>query len=83
VASARALVTGLTLVTAVVAVTPARACPSCPAGRQARSEVWNDDFGFNLLVALLPFLVVGAICARAEAIGRPARRSRGPGARST
>jgi hypothetical protein len=48
----------------------AGACPSCPIGNQARSEVWNQDFGFNVFVALLPFLVIGAICARVEAIGR-------------
>lgn len=41
-------------------------CPSCPAGREARSEVWNDQFGAHLVAALLPFLVIGAICARVE-----------------
>ena len=54
--------------------TPAAACPNCAVGKQARSEVWNDDFGRNLFVALLPFLVIGAICVRAERIGR----TRGP-----
>jgi hypothetical protein len=59
----------------------AAACPSCATGRQARSEVWKDDFGANLLVAVFPFLVIGGICLRAETIGRPAR-PRPPGAAS-
>lgn len=48
----------------------AEACPSCAEGIQARGEVYRDDFAFNLGVAVLPFLLIGAICARAEAIGR-------------
>jgi hypothetical protein len=55
----------------------AAACPSCEPGRQARSEVWNEDFGTNLLVAALPFLVIAGICLRVEAIGR-SRKPRAP-----
>src|SRR4051794_7678425 len=40
----------------------AAACPNCAIGRQARSQVWNDDFGTNLLAALLPFAVIGSVC---------------------
>jgi hypothetical protein len=57
--------------------TPAAACPDCAIGKQARSEVWGRDFGFNLFVALLPFVIIGAICARAEGVGRPRARPRG------
>jgi hypothetical protein len=57
--------------------TPAAACPDCAVGKQARSEVWGHDFGFNLFVALLPFVIIGAICARAEAVGRPRARPSG------
>ena len=46
---------------------PAMACPNCAVGREARSEVWNRDFAFNLAVALLPFLLIGSICVRVEA----------------
>jgi len=76
----RVLALGLA-VCATVAVAPAAlACPDCAVGRQARTEVWNDDFAFNLFVALLPFLMIGAVCLRVEAIGRatvqpPAARS--------
>jgi hypothetical protein len=55
------------------ASTSVEACPNCEAGRQARSEVWSDDFGFNLSVTLLPFLVIGAICLHAESMGRKAK----------
>ena len=56
-------------------VAPAIACPNCAVGRQARSEVWNEDFGFNLFVALLLFLVIGGVCVRVEASGRLASGS--------
>jgi hypothetical protein len=42
-------------------------------GRQARSEVWNEDFAFNLFVALLPFLVIVGVCVRVEASDRRRR----------
>jgi hypothetical protein len=45
---------------------PVTACPACPAGRQARSEVWSCGFGENLLRMLLPFVVIGVICASIE-----------------
>jgi hypothetical protein len=74
----------LALVVVACAVLEARtaaACPSCASGREARSEVWNDDFGENLLLAAFPFLVIGGICVRAEAIGRrPAARAPRPAA---
>jgi hypothetical protein len=47
---------------------PAVACPNCSVGRQARSEVWNSDFGFNLSVALLPFLLIAGICLWVESL---------------
>ena len=69
---AKALVTGLALAGTLAIQTPAEACPNCAVGRQARTEVFRESFGFNLFVALLPFLMIGAICLRAEAIGRQA-----------
>lgn len=51
-------------------VAPAAACPYCVEGRQARSEVLSEGFAFNLAACALPFLVIGAVCARAEKIGR-------------
>lgn len=48
----------------------AHACPSCAEGIQARSDVLQDGFGQNLFVALLPFVIIGGICLRAEDIGR-------------
>ena len=70
VAIVRTAVAGMSLGAALLLGAPATACPNCAVGQQARSEVWNDDFGKNLLVALLPFLVIGALCVRAERIGR-------------
>jgi hypothetical protein len=54
----------------------AHACPNCAAGVQARREVWGEDFAFHLLVALLPFLIIGAICVRLEVAGAKARSVR-------
>jgi hypothetical protein len=69
--------------TAVLATTrSAQACPSCAIGVQARAEVWNDAFESRLVVALLPFLIIGAICFGAERIGRPALRANRPNART-
>lgn len=58
----------------------ARACPDCAVGKQARSALWDDDFTRNLVVALLPFLVVGLASYQLNAIGRP-DRAREPRAR--
>lgn len=48
----------------------AGACPRCVEGVLARQAVLQDDFGHNLAIALLPFLIIGAVSVRAEAIGR-------------
>jgi len=74
----RALLVAPAFAAALAAAAPAEACPDCAAGRRARSEVFREGFGANLLVALLPFLTIGAICVRVEAIGRP-RASGRPG----
>ncbi|MCW5833617.1 MAG: hypothetical protein KIS78_14540 [Labilithrix sp.] len=50
------------------------ACPSCPVGRAARQDVFDQDFGTNLMIALFPFLVIGLVSRAAERIGRPAAR---------
>jgi hypothetical protein len=60
----------LALAGAIVGPSRADACPSCAAGQRARSEVIDDHFGANLVVALLPFLGIGAICALVEAVYR-------------
>lgn len=58
-------------------------CPSCPVGRAARADVFDRDFGTNLLIALFPFLVIGLVSRAAERLGRRAppgeraRRARG------
>ncbi|MET0387268.1 MAG: hypothetical protein ABW321_14965 [Polyangiales bacterium] len=52
----------------------AYACPSCAEGIQARSDVLSDGFGQNLLIAVLPFVLIGGICLRAEEVGRSAAR---------
>jgi hypothetical protein len=48
-------------------------CPNCPVSVQARARFFDDDFGFNLAALLLPFLIVGAVCLRIEALGRARR----------
>lgn len=51
---------------ALLFAAPALACPDCAVGIQARSDVWSQDFWFNLLVAVMPFLVIGAACIYVE-----------------
>jgi hypothetical protein len=53
---------------------PACACPRCAEGMQARQAVLHEDFGRNLAVAALPFLLIGALCARLDAIGKNGER---------
>ena len=57
----------------------AGACPSCPLGRQARAEVWSQSFGLYLLIALLPFLIIGAACWCLESPRSPGARLKGQG----
>lgn len=68
--SASALLAALSL---VVTPPPASACPNCVAGRTARAEVFGQDFGRNLSVALAPFLVISLVAAAAHRSGRRAR----------
>jgi hypothetical protein len=51
------------------------ACPSCPVGRTARQQVWDQGFAQNLLIAVVPFVLVGFACLWAERIGKQAQRS--------
>lgn len=46
-------------------VGPVRACPFCASetGRRVRAEVFNADFGTNLLATLLPFAVLLGLTA--------------------
>jgi hypothetical protein len=46
----------------------AGACPSCAEGLRAREAVAQNDFGRNLATAALPFLIIGAVCARVHRI---------------
>ena len=50
---------------------PAAACPRCAEGMLARAAVLREDFGRNFAFSVLPFLIIGAVCARVEGIGRP------------
>ena len=75
-ASHRTVLHRLSVVTALlallVAARTAGACPDCAVGRQARAQLWTDDFGLNLLLALAPFLIIGAVSVGANRIGRAA-----------
>jgi hypothetical protein len=59
---------------ALAAPTRAESCPNCAVGIQARSEIWQQDFTYNLLVALAPLLLIVGVCARIEASGAVAAR---------
>ena len=49
-----------------MAVWEIMACPSCPVGQTARQQVFDQDFGSNLMIALVPFLLVGLVARWAE-----------------
>jgi hypothetical protein len=70
VALLRALIACAALTVTTTVTLTVEACPNCAAGREARSEVWSGDFVFNFFVSVVPFLLIGAICVCAEAIGR-------------
>lgn len=53
----------LALPMVLLAAVTAAACPDCPVGREARADVWNHDFAFNLLAALAPFVLIGLVSA--------------------
>lgn len=46
------------------------ACPNCALGREARALVWTEDFLFNLLLVIVPFLLIGAVSALANRVGQ-------------
>ena len=57
----------------VLALAPSRtvaACPNCAEGVLAREAVLQEDFGRNFAYAVLPFFIIGAVCAGVERIGR-------------
>jgi hypothetical protein len=62
------------VILAVTGARPARGCPDCVVAREARAQVYGEDFVHRLALAALPFLLVGAIALRADAIGRREER---------
>jgi hypothetical protein len=69
-ASRRALAS-LLIAAALACFAPAaHACPGCEAASLARSEIFDDGFFRNLAVALLPFVIIGAVCVRVQNLGR-------------
>jgi hypothetical protein len=66
----RSLAAALVALALACVARPAAACPSCAASRAARAQIFDDGFYRNLAVAVLPFLLVGAVCLRAQNIGR-------------
>jgi hypothetical protein len=58
----------------------AEACPRCSEGEAARQLMYADGFLRNLASLLLPFVLVGAVSAGAQGIGRRgATKPRGEG----
>ena len=55
----------------------AAACPRCAEGIEARARVWTEGFASNLLLALAPFVLIGAGSAWANRIGKPRPAARG------
>jgi hypothetical protein len=69
--ASRGAVAGLLIAAALACFAPsARACPGCEAASLARSEIFGAGFFRNLAVALLPFVIIGAVCVRVQNLGR-------------
>ena len=67
---ARRAAASLVFVLVATCRSAAEACPRCAAGIEARQQVLSSDLVPTLAIAVLPFLVVGAISAWSERIGR-------------
>ena len=65
-----AIAAAVSLALLAIIALPATACPNCAPARQARSEVWSDNFALHFGFVALPFLVIGGLCLAAEAIER-------------
>jgi hypothetical protein len=67
----RRAIVALLIAAALACFAPsARACPGCEAASVARSEIFGDGFFRNLAVAVLPFVIIGAVCLRVQNLGR-------------
>lgn len=66
----RGLAAAVAAVGLALAAPPAHACPGCAAARSARTEIFGDGFFRNLAIAVLPFLIIGAVCLHVQNSGR-------------
>jgi uncharacterized membrane protein len=57
-----------------LAVSPsALACPDCPTAQVVRSAVLGEGFWGYLVIAVVPFLLIGALSALLYRVGLPPR----------
>ncbi len=52
----------------------ALACPDCPTARVVRGSVVGEGFWGYLVMALVPFLLIGVLSALLYRVGLPSRR---------
>ena len=75
------------LLTSLLVGPASLACPDCPTSRVVRAAVLGEGFWSYLGMALVPFLLIGALSALLYRIGlpprevAPARSEEEPGAR--
>jgi hypothetical protein len=62
--------TALAVFGATLSGATAWACPSCPVGRLARQQVCDQGFTHNLVIAIVPFALIGIASIWAERIGK-------------
>lgn len=53
----------------------ALACPDCPTAQVVRASVVSDGFWTYLVMAIVPFLLIGALSALLYRIGLPPREA--------
>ncbi len=66
----RALVCLASFIATLTAAWTSWACPNCSVGRVARQQVLGEGLAMNLLIALVPFIIVGIVSLWAEQIGK-------------
>jgi hypothetical protein len=52
----------------------ALACPDCPTAQVVRGAVWGEGFWGYLVMAIVPFLLIGGLSALLYRVGLPPRR---------
>ncbi len=65
----------LALLAPLLVASTALACPDCETARVVRASIWGDHFWTYLMMALVPFLLIGTVSALLYRVGLPRREA--------